>query len=147
MRSEANTLTPEAGESPSTYLLEGDLSQGYEEIIIQVLAITYGLQLVSLGVILLLILPLPGPQFPSTDKTLRIPVLSQWLLIFSRCSLMKLTPPTAMRGRVTLISETGRHIFEPPASWMVSRQKEGQSNSLQRRQYAEKEGVGSAIWE
>lgn len=68
MRSEAKSWFLEQENPHPLYLLEGDLSQENKEIIIQVLAFTYGLQFVSLGVILLLTLTLPGPQFPSTDK-------------------------------------------------------------------------------
>ena len=104
------------------------MGRGSEEIICKVLTIREALWLASLVVILLLIPPFSEPQFPSVDKRLRIPALSRppylWMLPFSKIHATNKKTSAAMQSRITLISETGSHVFEPPASWVVIRQKE-----------------------
>lgn len=99
-----------------------------EEIVCKVLTIWEALWLVSLVAILLLIPPFSEPQFPSVDKRLRVPVLSQppylWMLPFSKIHATNKKTLAATQSRITLISETRSHVFEPPASWVVIWQKE-----------------------
>lgn len=56
------------------------------------------------------------------------------MFLFEEINTTNKITSVAAHSRGTLISDAGCHIFEPLASCVVNRQKEGPSNSLQRRQ-------------
>ena len=88
---------------------------------------------VSLRVILLFTRPFSEPHFPSVDKRLRIPVLSQppyfWRLPFNKIHATNKKASAVSPGRITSISEMRSCIFEPLASWVVSGQKVARQKS------------------
>lgn len=87
-------------------------------------------------------LPFLMPQFTLPGKRLRV-----FLCIrhFVTKQAIEGKASEATQGRVTLISVTGRYIFECAASWVVSRQKGSTSDDLQRQWGAWGE-QGAWIW-
>lgn len=55
------------------------------------------------------------------------------MLLFSKTHTSNKKTSAASQGKMTLISETGSHVFEPPASLVVKGQKEVRQKSSKER--------------